>query len=175
LWERYEAWSKPWTGRVREMRYVSGGENPNAEQAGVGGSLARALATGVGWLLDQSQSRCIPQLGVGQNISQLSETALAASWQRLLVIVCMAIGIPAEPYRFALAQYELHSTDALKTKLREFPRGTKFLWDSSNCGSSAEAENVFSEISPVATESGLVLQRVPAPNNPAGSGEGSGD
>jgi len=156
------------------MRYVFGGENPNAEQAGVGESLTRALASGVGWLLDQSQIRRVQQLGLGQNISQITENALAASSQRPLVIVRMAIGIPAEPYRFALAQYELHSTDALKTKLREFPRGTKFLWDSSNCGSSAEAENIFSEISQFATENGIVLQRAPVVSNPDGPGEGSG-
>jgi len=175
LWERYEAWTKHWTGREREMRYVLGGENPNAEQAGVGESLARALATGVGWLSDPSQLRRIQQLGVGQNISQISENALAASSQHPLVIVCIAIGIPEEPYRFALAQYDLHSTDALKTKLREFPRGTKFLWDSSNCGSSAEAENAFSEIAQFASENGIVLQRAPAVNSSAGPGEGSGD
>ncbi len=175
LWERYEAWSRQWIEREREMPYVLGDGNPNAEQAGVGDSLARALATGVGWLSHQSQLRRIQQLGVGQNISQMTENALAPSSQRPLVIVCMAIGIPEEPYHFALAQYELHWTDALKTKLREFPRGTKFLWDPSNCGSSAEVENIFSEIAQFASENGIVLQRAPAVNNPAGPGEGSPD
>ena len=175
LWERYEAWSTEWSGREKEMRYVYGGANPNAEQAGLGENLARALATGVGWLSDQSQLRRIQQLGVGQNISQITQNALADWSKRPLVIVCMAVGIPAEPYRFALAQYQLHSTEALKTKLSQFPRGTKFLWDSSNCGSSVEAENIFSEISQVATENGIVLQRAPAANDFDGVGVGSGE
>jgi hypothetical protein len=174
LWDRYEAWSKEWSGREKEMRYVYGGENPNAEQARLGESLARALASGVGWLADERKIRRIEQLGVGQTMSQLAENALRAWSQRPLVIVCMAIGIRSEPYRFDLAQYDLHSTEALKTKLRQFPRGTRFLWDSSNCGSSTEALNIFSEISQFATENGIVLQRAPAANAIDNLGEGSG-
>lgn len=174
LWDRYEAWSTEWSGREKEMRFVFGEQNPNAQQAGLGANLAQVLATGVGWLSDESQLRRIQRLGVGQNISQITETALAAWSKRPLVIVCIASGVPADPYRFALAQYELHSTDALKTKLRQFSRGTKFLWDSSNCDSSAEVENILGEISQFATENGIVLQRAPTANNADNLGPGSG-
>jgi hypothetical protein len=175
LWDRYEAWSKEWSGREKEMRYVYGGENPNAEQGRLGENLALALTSGVGWLADEGKIRRIQQLGVGQSMSQVAETALSAWSARPLVIVCVAIGDPAEPYRFALAQYDLHSMDALKTKLRQFPRGTKFLSDSASCASSTGAENIFGEIFQVATENGMILLRMPAANHLADPGEGSGE
>lgn len=70
LWRRYEEWSREWAGREKELRYVYGAENPNLSQKGLGENLARALATGVGWLSDEAKIRRIKELGVGSDIAQ---------------------------------------------------------------------------------------------------------
>jgi len=78
LWDRYEAWSREWSGREKELRFVYAGENPNVWQEGLGENLARALASGLGWLSDENKSRRIEALAVGSNITQNVENALKA-------------------------------------------------------------------------------------------------
>jgi hypothetical protein len=164
LWERYEAWSKQWSGREKELRDVFGGENPSAEQEMLGENLARALTSGIGWLSDESELSRAKQLAVGEPILQIVENAENAGSKRPIAIACLGSGLPGAPYSFVLAQYQIHSTNVLKTKLSEFPRGTKMLWYPANCVSSTDFEEVFSEVSQAAAENGIVLQRVPAAN-----------
>jgi hypothetical protein len=165
LWDRYQAWSKEWTGREKELRFVYAGENPNVWQEGLGENLAHALASGLGWLSDESKLHRIEELSVSPNILQSAEEARKAWSERPWTIRCTPTGFSPSPYSFAVAQYALGSIEALKTKLAQFPRGTIFRWDSSNCGSSAEIENVLRDMSQFATENGLRLQRAPAASN----------
>jgi hypothetical protein len=161
LRDRYERWSKQWSGREKDLRFVYAAENPNVYQEGLGESLAGALATGAGWLADDDELRRIEELAVGPNMLQRVEEARKAWLQRPFMIRCMATGLPSAPRNFDVAQYNLRSIEALETKLNQFPSGTKFLWDSSNCDSSAETENVFDEFFRFATENGIQLQRAP--------------
>ena len=165
LWDRYEAWSKEWTGRGKELRFVYAGENPNVWQEGLGENLAHALASGLGWLSDDGKLHRIEALSVTPNILKSVEEARKAWSERPLTIRCTPTGFSPSPYSFTVAQYDLRSIEALKTKLAQFPHGTNFRWDSSNCGSSAEIENIVKEISQFATENGIQLQRAPAASN----------
>jgi hypothetical protein len=162
LWDRYDTWSKQWSGREKELRDVFGGENPNAGQEMFGENLVRALTSGIGWLSDEIKLSRAKQLAAGESILRIVENAESAWSRRPIAIACLGSGMPGAPYSFVLAQYQLHFTDALKTKLSEFPRGTKMVWYPANCASSTGFEHGFSEISQVATENGIVLQRAPA-------------
>ena len=163
LWQRYEEWSREWAGRDKELRYVYGAENPNVWQKGVGENLARALATGVGWLSDETKLGRIKRLGVGPDIAQSMDGFLNACTQRPLTIRFTEKNFPPAPYSFNLAQYDLHSLEALKTKLSQFPRGTMFIWSPSEFAPSTQVEEFYKELSEFATQQGIRLQRAPAP------------
>jgi hypothetical protein len=166
LWDRYEAWSREWSGREKELRYVYAAENPNVWQKGLGENLAHALASGVGWLSDESKLRRIEELAVGPTILQNAESALKAWSERPLAIRCTPTGFSPVPLSCNVAQYELRSLAALKTKLSQFPHGTRFIWSPSEFSQSTELEKTFKEISEFASQSGIQLQRTPvAPNS----------
>jgi len=157
LWARYEAWSREWSGRASQLRFVSAGQNPHLWDANLGQSLARALASGVGWLSDETKLRRIQALGVGPTIQQETEQALQAWLKRPLTITY----VPSVPPSFTVAQYNLHSLDALKTKLAQFPRGTKFFLSPSGPTVSPEEEKAFQEISEFAARNGIKVMRAP--------------
>lgn len=161
LWNRYEAWSSQWRGREQEFRFAYAARSPNSEQAGLGQLLADALASGLGWLSDETKLRHIAELGVGPNISQSIDRDLQSWSGRSRTIACMPAGVPSSPTEFTLAQYELHSVEDLKTKLGQFPAGSRFLWTSFDSNTSSECDKAFADASEFATRSGLHLQRVP--------------
>lgn len=162
LWVRYEQWSQEWNGRDSELRFVPGAGNSNVWSANLGESLARALATGVGWLADPLELRRIQDMAVGANIRQQISQDLQSWSQRPLSINY----IPSVPANFLIAQYNLRSLEALKTKLAEFPRGTKFFLPEPEPGASEEELAALQEIVDIAAKAGLVITRVPEPSQP---------
>jgi hypothetical protein len=164
LWDRYEAWSREWNGRDKELRFVYAGENPNVWQAALGENLARALASGFGWLSDEGKLRRIEALAVGPNITQNVQNAQKAWLERPVTVKCSSTGFSPTPLSCNVAQYQLHSTQALETKISQFPHGTKFVWSSLEFSSSIDLEKTYKEISDFASQNGIQLQRTaPAP------------
>jgi hypothetical protein len=164
LWDRYEAWSREWNGRDKELRFVHGGENPNVWQAALGENLARALASGSGWLSDEGKLSRIEAVAVGPTITQNVQNAQKAWLERPVTIKCSPTGFSPAPLGCNVAQYELHSTKALESKISQFPHGTKFVWSSPEFSSSIDLERTYKEISDFASQNGIQLQRAgPAP------------
>jgi len=120
---------------------------------GLGETLARslAIATGFGLALRRSQNTRIKELGAGPDIPQNMDAFLNACSQRPLTIRFTQTNSPPAPYSFNLAQYDLHSIEALKKKLGRFPRGALFVWSPSECPQSAKAADFFKELSEFAT------------------------
>ena len=160
LWERYQAWSSQWRGREQEFRFIYAARNPNTKQEGIGEQLAIALASGLGWLSDETKLRHIAELGVGQNISRNIDRDLQVWSEQPRTIACNPTGSARSPISFAVAQYDLHSIEDLKTKLGQFPAGSKFLWSSFDPDTSAECDKAFADASQFAAKSGIRLQRV---------------
>jgi len=157
LWNRYEAWSRDWSGRAAELRFVPAGKNPHVWDAGLGQSLARALATGAGWLSDESKLRRIQALGVGPNIQQDIEQALQA-WSRRPFAIAL---IGTDPPSFTVAQYNQLSLDLLKKKLTQFPSGTKFVLSLSSPTPSPVEQKVREEILQFAEKNGITMMCAP--------------
>jgi hypothetical protein len=158
LWERYEVWSHEWAGRESELRFVFSGQNPHVWDANFGQSLARSLARGLGWVSDEVELRRIKALGVGPNIQQDTDAAIRDWLQRPLTITVSM----ADPPIFRIAQYELHSLAALKTKLVQFAPGTAFTFqDSSRGGSQVAEDKVFQELSEFAKNNGFEMVQTP--------------
>jgi hypothetical protein len=157
LWSRYEAWSREWSGRAWELRVVAAGKNPHMWDANLGQSLARALASGTGWLSDETKLRHIEALGVGANIQQDTEQALQAWLQRPFTITYIATTPPS----FTVAQYNQLSPDSLKKKLAQFPSGTNFLLPLSSPTPSPAEQNVREEIFQFAEKNGITVMCAP--------------
>jgi hypothetical protein len=153
LWSRYDAWSREWSGRADELRFVAAGKNPHVWDANLGQSLARALASGTNWFCDESKLRRIQALGVGANIQGDTEQALRAWSQRPFTITYYG-NIPPT---FALAQYNPLSLDLLKKKLTQFPAGTKFVLSPSNPSPSPDELKIRDEIFQFAAKNGITL------------------
>jgi hypothetical protein len=165
LWDRYEAWSREWSGRERELQFVNAGENPNVWQNNLGEGLSRALASGLGWLSNESKLRRIKEPAVGPTIAQNTQGALKAWLERPLAIFCTPNGFSPASISCNVAQYELRSIAGLKTKLSQFPHGTMFIWSPSEFSRPTELEEIFKEISDFASRNGIQFQRAPsAPN-----------
>ncbi len=160
LWERYQAWSSQWRGREQEFRFTYAARNPNTKQEGIGEQLATALASGLGWLSDETKLRHIVELGVGQNIPRNIDRDLQVWSEQPRTIACNPTGSARSPISFAVAQYDLHSIEDLKTKLGQFPAGSKFLWSSFDPNTSAECDKAFADASQFAARNGIRLQRV---------------
>jgi hypothetical protein len=159
LWVRYERWNREWRGRESELRYAEGADNLHIEDANLGDGLARALATGVGWLADEAKLGRIQQLAVGEGMRQQIAQYLR-SWEQGLSIQY----ISSSPLIFSIAQYDLRSIEDLKTKLEELPRGTKLLLPEPEAGASEEELAALQQVLDIASKAGLVITRAPGPS-----------
>ena len=157
LWARYEAWSQEWAGRDSELRFVFSAKNPHVFDAGLGQNLARSLARGTAWISDDAKLRCIEALGVGPNIKADTEQAIR-EWNNKPFTI---FNPTAEPPIFRVAQYELHSLDALKTKLNEFPTGTVFTFQDAPSQSSEQNNDLYNQLSEFGKERGVTIARAP--------------
>jgi hypothetical protein len=157
LWNRYEAWSREWTGRAEELGFVPTGKNPHLWDANLGQSLAHALATGGNWLSDETKLRRIQALAVGANIQGDTEQALQA-WSRRPFTITYVGTVPP---RFTIAQYNQLSLDLLKKKLTQFPSGTKFVLSPSSPAPSPEEQKIREEIIQFAVENAITVMCAP--------------
>ncbi len=155
LWIRYEQWSRTWSGRASELRFVPGQENPRLWDANLGQSLAHALGSGQAWLADENKLRRILSLAVGPNIRQEIEQALQL-WLNKPPQIAYTATVPPS---FQVAQYNLRSLEALKAKLAQFPRGTVFAWTAAEPTVSPEQEKTWREVSEFAQGHGLSTVR----------------
>jgi hypothetical protein len=136
---------------------VFSGQNPRFWDANLGQSLARSLARGTAWISDATKLRRIEALGAGPNIKPDTEQAIR-DWNGRPFSIS---SLMADPPIFRLAQYELHSVDALKTKLREFPSGTVFTFQDSQSLSSEQNDALYHELLEFGKGIGTTLVRTP--------------
>jgi hypothetical protein len=157
LWRRYEAWSREWSGRAAELRFVSGERNPNEWYANLGESLAQALATGQGWLTDQAKLQRILALSVTPGMKRQMEQYLDA-WSRPSKQIVFS---PSNPSNIDLAQYHWLSLDTLKAKLTQFPEGSVFYWTATEPSVSQAQQKAFDDVSQFAAQHKLTIVRRP--------------
>ncbi|MDQ2950095.1 MAG: hypothetical protein M3Y27_29855 [Acidobacteriota bacterium] len=123
LWERYVDWSRIWKGRDAELRFNPAGPQTHVWDANLGQALARALASGEGWFTDEQQLRQIRSLAT-ESIEHEMDADLREALKQPIEIQYTGF----TPPQFRLAQYELHSLDGLKAKLKQFPGSTSFVF-----------------------------------------------
>ncbi len=153
LWARLIAWSGRWKGHKAELRYVPGKELDSVNQASAGESLTSALACAQGWLTDEMKLNRLIELAAGDEQRRRAMQFLSLWNARPRQIHFAPIG----KGQFDIAQYHASSFDAAIEKLRQFPRGSVFIW----IGDSRQptAEKAFADISKALTIRGITIQR----------------
>lgn len=127
LWQRYASWSQQWAGRESELNTIfSDGITDKVYQRGLGLNLMQALATGQSWLSDKTKLQRLSQVTKVQRVQQELDRYLKI-WENEQLAISIEDRSLGLGFYARVAQYELHSMDALKKKLTQFPSGTKFL------------------------------------------------
>lgn len=155
LWACYEAWNRRWKSRANELRFIAGDENPNQWQANLGDTLASSLATGIGWLSDAAKLSRIQDLALTEVSRQQIESQMR-DWAGETPSI---VYVPLTPPSFQMLQYLELSFEDLKTKLAQFPSGTRFWWTGAEPSVSSEQEKSFQEMATWATEQGYRVTR----------------
>jgi hypothetical protein len=127
LLERYQRWSQQWTGRESELNLPFAQSSSDlTNQLGLGQNLMRSLATGQHWFADAKKLEQLARMSEVTHIHHQSEQYIKA-WQNQPLMISFDHMGPNDEFHAQVVQYELHSMDALKDKLAQFPSGTKFI------------------------------------------------
>jgi len=151
LFDRFAEWSRQWRGREPKPDSVSGQSQETGQSWSVGSSVMEAVALGQGWLADQTTLQRLAALSVGAQQRQQAEQYLSA-WEtrpwRIQVLT-------ADPVTLGILIYDGLSLDAAKEKLKQFPRGTRFVWTDTVGG----ADRAFAELSKTSMAAGMEIVR----------------
>jgi hypothetical protein len=158
LWKRYTSWSAEWAGRESELNimFSDQGSGDRIHELGLGQNLVQALATGRSWLLDLNKLQRLSQLTQVKRLREQLDRWIE-SWEGAPLTI--AFSHSSAPFRFEsrLAQYELHSMDALKAKTSQFPPGTHFFLSTPP---SEANDEILQELRAFLTSKGLVVAGV---------------
>ena len=124
LWQKYEKWNTQWQVRESELDLaVVGGGNERLNDLQFGRNLLQALATANAWLADEKKlERLVDITKVRIVRHELDNLIRRWRQQPLSIIVYSCV----EHFDVGVVQYHLQSINALKDKLKQFPRGTRF-------------------------------------------------
>jgi hypothetical protein len=139
LWKCYEKWCKRWAGHEAQINLEAVSahimEERRTENLSLGRSLGRAIAEGDGWLTDETKLQRLKAMSKVPTI-QADMDRYLEHWHRSALTLMISSCGPtrsaqpdvADLIRFSasVAHYRLDSREALKEKLSQFPRSTKF-------------------------------------------------
>jgi hypothetical protein len=164
IWRRFEKWHNDWKDRAIELQNTPIGFNPELDvQRGMERAFGGALAHAPSWLADAEKLKRIQSLYLTENgrkqIGWLIQEAEAPKKQLELMLG------PGDSRSFRVAQYgDLQSLDALKSKLKQFSKGTVFLWFPSNTGQDEEEKkSMFVELKAFVKQLGMSLEEFQTP------------
>lgn len=129
LWQRYARWTARWEGHESELDLMSadsmsGKGEDRQNQIGLGQNLMQALATGKSWLTDKAKLQRLSQMTKVKPV-QRHLSGYLKDWDHEALTLSFDYNWQNK-FHARVAQYELHSMNALKLKLAQFPAGTKF-------------------------------------------------
>jgi hypothetical protein len=162
LWDRYTEWSAEWKGRAKELEAQGDGggvEGPQPGGMGLGVQLASAIASGPGWLTDPDKLQRAKQSAVVPEVASAIDNALIQWRERPLRVVCLSASASNACDTFFVAQYNMRTVEALKAKLSQFPRGTKFQWTTAGAATQAGSEATLREVAEFAKKRGIEVTR----------------
>lgn len=140
LMTRYQRWAQQWAGREPELNLTFAQSSRDLNnQLGLGQNMMMALATGQHWLADEKRLEQLSRVTKVSRVQNQMDQYLKTWQNRPLVISFSHIG-PYDDFHAQVAQYELHSMEALKEKLAQFPAATKFALNSQSNASPIDSK-----------------------------------
>jgi len=154
LWRRLELWHERWKPQARELRLIG---NYKAESLGRG--LREAIAESPAWLVDRPQLERLRGLSVGPDSGSWLESQL--TFREAAGRISLGISFDGDGHpELTVAQYTLHSLDAARSKLGQFPRGTVFRLGSCVCPSlDMRREALVKELTSFVQSHGMVVEQ----------------
>lgn len=119
LWRRLERLHGLWAERDDELGYGSKASKEGQGAWQVQFALIQALSTGQGWLLDAEKRPRLERLAVGEHARQHVASLNYAE------PVSLSVSIGDGHFYANLAQYSMTDPESLRTKLAQFPAGTR--------------------------------------------------
>jgi len=149
LWARMRQWHRQWVGRAAPVTSEAG----QLEYV-----LTFALATSPGWLADRAKLQALENLCVTPG-ARSNMAGFVKEWAAPISISYMG-----ERDDWSVVQYgQLSSLAALKSKLAQFPRGTRFRLSSANLSDRAQRARAFGRLKPFLEKRGMGLEEEPLP------------
>ena len=155
LWRRLEKWLQDWQGRADELMKDYKRDHPNIWHRQVGQALRSALFHSPAWAPDREKIEKLRQAYFDKKDFQ-DFNRMAGELTDNIQITFSSNNDGWGGAR--VAHYECNSLPVLKEKLRQFPAGVTFLWNSYGEDPGA-AERVFSELETFLEENGMKLEK----------------
>ena len=128
LWARLKRLHQEWVGREDQLRSTPDFKSKGSRTAALEGSLADAIAHGVGWLCPPEKLALLGDLVSTKAAKQQIEGWNKAGDWRDGRAVINAIWVPEDSPTFSVLQYGSLNEKQLTTKLAQFTSGTQLLW-----------------------------------------------
>jgi hypothetical protein len=161
LWSRLQRFHEEWIGHQGELRMTPDYQSPGARGAALEQALVHAIAGGPGWMCSPDKLRKLADLVWTDSQRQQIESWIR-EWNQGQALIHSG-WFPEDNPTFSVLQYEALTEDQLRTKLEQFPRGTKLLWQFWQPGqisppvSMSKQEEVYERMRAVAEEHGVAL------------------
>lgn len=149
LWDRLIRWNEKWLGKEDQFPFVSGKNNPNLWQGYLGLNLVQALSNARSWLADESRLRRLRQLALGASMQDQVDGLIGVWENKPWAISYYRLG---DQQFFQVLQYRANSLKSFEDKLKQFAKGSSFIWTGTS-----EYKKVFKELSEFLTSQGMKL------------------
>ncbi len=155
LWRRLEQWHQEWRGRESELRDQASADDTLAQPYQIEVALVDALGMASAWLTDSDGLKRLQQLSLSAQGRR--EVARIIAQQNGTIRVTLNEE-DDQLINIGVNQYEFRNMLALKEKLKQYPRGTAFIWNTLSRHSPA-AERLFAELKAYLEERGIRLTK----------------
>jgi hypothetical protein len=147
LWDRLRRFHAEWAERANELASLPGTPSDAFEAMSFQFGLVEAIGTAQAWLLNNEQITELENLTLGHERDNVKRWHWSSP-------VDLSISLSGEQVRATInSQYTAADLTSLRSKLAQYPRGTKF-WVSAS-GSRERVARVFTVINDLATEHGF--------------------
>jgi len=129
IWDRYVKWAQDWKGNGDLPGRTAGSPSPDPNSFLIGEELAFALLWNQGWIADQALISRVLEKCVGEQMCKSLRDQARSAVPPYQVIPGNASGsiITGNMPSCNIAEYRSMSLGRLEAKIRQYPRGSKFV------------------------------------------------
>lgn len=167
LWARLQRFHQEWAGRASELRRTPDEKSPGAQAQALEEVLVTAIAQGSGWICPPDKLTRLAGLVLTSEHAKRVETWIE-EWKQGPATI-MPVWFPEDNPNYSMLQYSTLTTDQLRVKLSQLPRGTQLQWQFWQPGqiippvTMEKQEQLYERMRAVAEQNGLTLEKANHP------------